>query len=153
MRGRSLVQLALHASQKPLACPRPEGGDSDVDFDELIDRRGTDSKKWDLMEPALGVPAADGLAMWIADMDYATPGFLKNAVQGILDRDSYGYYRYVQGARVYTRCLSAYADPVRDNCRSYGYGRGRYNYPDSIGRGRYVSRRLMVLFFVMRKQF
>ena len=63
-------------------------------------------------------------------------------------RDSYGYYRYVQGARVYTRCLSAYADPVRDNCRSYGYGRGRYNYPDSIGRGRYVSRRLIVLVFL-----
>ena len=86
------MQLALRIRQKPLACPRPEGGDSDVDFDELIDRRGTGTSKWDLMEPALGVPAADGLAMWIADMDYATPSFLKEAVQSLLDRDSYGYF-------------------------------------------------------------
>ena len=92
MRGRSLVQLALRTRQKPLACARSEDGESDVDFDELTDRRGTDSKKWDLMEPALGVPAADGLAMWIADMDYATPSFLKEAVQSLLDRDSYGYF-------------------------------------------------------------
>ena len=53
-------------------------------------------------------------------------------------RDSYGYYRYVQGRRVYSRCFSSYADPLRDNCRSYGYGRSGY-YSDSIGRGRYVS--------------
>jgi cystathionine beta-lyase len=61
-------------------------------FDTQIDRRGTDCSKWDLMDRAFGVSPQDGLAMWIADMDFATPDFLQAAAQGIVDRDHYGYF-------------------------------------------------------------
>ena len=63
-----------------------------MDFDEPIDRRGTDCTKWDLMERGFGVPAEDGLAMWIADMDFRAPDFLQDAVRGLIDRASYGYF-------------------------------------------------------------
>lgn len=63
-----------------------------MNFDEIIDRRGTQSTKWDLMEQAFGVPADDGLAMWIADMDFRAPEFIQDAMQGMLDSASYGYF-------------------------------------------------------------
>ena len=44
-----------------------------VDFDEKIDRTHTNSLKWDSMEKLYGVSAKDGLAMWVADMDFKAP--------------------------------------------------------------------------------
>lgn len=74
-----------------------------VEFDELIDRRGTGSSKWDLMGPGLGVTAEDGLAMWIADMDFRAPEFLQQAVRGLIETANYGYF-----------CdLESYTDAVR----------------------------------------
>lgn len=37
-------------------------------FDEVIDRRGTDSVKWDGMKNVWG--RNDLTAMWVADMDF-----------------------------------------------------------------------------------
>ncbi len=42
-------------------------------FDEIIDRRGTHCVKWDRMEKIYGVPADNGIAMWVADMDFRPP--------------------------------------------------------------------------------
>ena len=42
-------------------------------FDEIIDRRGTHCSKWDMMQPLYGVSPDDGLAMWVADMDFRPP--------------------------------------------------------------------------------
>lgn len=61
-------------------------------FDTEIDRRGTDCSKWDLMETAFGVSPKDGLAMWIADMDFAPGPFLQQAMQDLLARADYGYF-------------------------------------------------------------
>ncbi|MCT8159214.1 MalY/PatB family protein [Pseudoruegeria sp. SHC-113] len=61
-------------------------------FDEIIDRRGSNSSKWDLMERAFGVPQEDGLAMWIADMDFRAPDFLQDAVKAQLEKANYGYF-------------------------------------------------------------
>ena len=44
-----------------------------MDFDKIIDRRGTHCAKWDMMEPLYGVTPEDGLAMWVADTDFAVP--------------------------------------------------------------------------------
>ncbi|MEM8579809.1 MAG: PatB family C-S lyase [Pseudomonadota bacterium] len=63
-----------------------------MSFDTPKDRRGTDCSKWDLMEPAFGVPSADGLAMWIADMDFAPGDFLQRAMQDLIKRADYGYF-------------------------------------------------------------
>lgn len=67
-----------------------------MNFDELIDRRGTNSSKWDGMERFMGVSADDGLAMWVADMDFRAPDFLQNAVQKQLDQANYGYFTGVE---------------------------------------------------------
>ncbi len=44
-----------------------------MNFDEIIDRRGTDCAKWDNMEAIFGVSPDSGIAMWVADMDFRAP--------------------------------------------------------------------------------
>lgn len=63
-----------------------------MNFDEIIDRHGTHSVKWDKMEEIYGVPAKDGIAMWVADMDFRPPECVQNALQSMLDHGVYGYY-------------------------------------------------------------
>jgi cystathionine beta-lyase len=62
------------------------------DFDEIIDRRASHSMKWDMMEPLFGVPAADGLPMWVADMDFRPPPAVMAALQAEIDRGVPGYF-------------------------------------------------------------
>ena len=62
------------------------------DFDEIIDRRGTNCSKWDDMEAAYGVsPDRDGLAMWVADMDFRPPASVQRAVEALAAHGVYGY--------------------------------------------------------------
>ncbi len=63
-----------------------------MNFDEIIDRRGTNSSKWDAMSTLTGVDAPDAIAMWIADMDFRAPDFLQEAVQGLIEKANYGYF-------------------------------------------------------------
>ncbi|MFV2053985.1 MalY/PatB family protein [Aliiroseovarius sp. YM-037] len=62
-----------------------------MQFDEIIDRRGHLSSKWDAMEKAYGVSPEDGLAMWVADMDFRSGDFIQRAVRDMLDHGVYGY--------------------------------------------------------------
>lgn len=62
------------------------------DFDEPIDRRGTHSLKWDMMEPLFGVPAEDGLAMWVADMDFRPPREVTEALDAAIRHGVFGYF-------------------------------------------------------------
>ena len=62
------------------------------DFDKIIDRMNTHSMKWDMMEPLYGVPAEDGLSMWVADMDFEPPASATRALQSMVDHNIYGYY-------------------------------------------------------------
>ncbi len=63
-----------------------------MNFDEIIDRVGTHSKKWDMMEPTYGVSPKDGIAMWVADMDFRPPACISNAVAAMHDHGIYGYF-------------------------------------------------------------
>ncbi len=36
-----------------------------MDFDRVIDRFGSHSVKWDMMEALYNVPPRDGIAMWV----------------------------------------------------------------------------------------
>ena len=63
-----------------------------MNFDEIIDRRGTHSVKWDAMEALYGVPADDGISMWVADMDFRPPQCVSNAVAKMHEHGVYGYY-------------------------------------------------------------
>lgn len=63
-----------------------------MSFDEIINRHGTHSVKWDMMEKLYGVPADDGLSMWVADMDFRAPDCVQRAIAGMHDHGVYGYY-------------------------------------------------------------
>ena len=63
-----------------------------MEFDTQIDRFGTHSVKWDMMEPMFGVPASDGIAMWVADMEFRPPACVQRALEGMLAHGVYGYY-------------------------------------------------------------
>ncbi|WP_223421401.1 MalY/PatB family protein [Tateyamaria pelophila] len=63
-----------------------------MSFDEIIDRRGTHCSKWDMMEKIYGVSPEDGLAMWVADMDFRPPQAILDAVQGQVDHGVIGYF-------------------------------------------------------------
>lgn len=63
-----------------------------MNFDEIIDRRGTHSAKWDKMEALYGVPASDGISMWVADMDFRPPAAVQAALDRMLDHGIYGYF-------------------------------------------------------------
>jgi len=63
-----------------------------MDFDEVIDRRGTHCVKWDMMEAYYGVPAQDGIAMWVADMEFRPPAVVQRAVEAMAAHGVYGYF-------------------------------------------------------------
>jgi len=63
-----------------------------MNFDEKIERRGTHSDKWDMMESKYGVSAKDGIPMWVADMDFRPPQCVQKAVENLSGHGIYGYY-------------------------------------------------------------
>lgn len=63
-----------------------------MSFDDVIDRFGTHSVKWDMMERIYGVPTEDGIAMWVADMDFRPPQCVADAIAKMHSHGVYGYY-------------------------------------------------------------
>ena len=74
--GEAAVALLQGCSEQ-----RPAAG---WDFDEVIDRSGTWSIKYDRA-------GKDRFAMWIADMDFRTDPVVRKALEARLDRDVLGY--------------------------------------------------------------
>ena len=65
------------------------------DFDEIVERRGTDSFKHDSLEEFFG---RDNLIpLWVADMDFRTPRFIINALHKRLDQSVLGYTQIPSG--------------------------------------------------------
>ncbi|MGI3166579.1 MalY/PatB family protein [Pseudooceanicola sp. 200-1SW] len=62
------------------------------DFDEIIDRRGTHSAKWDNMETYYGLSPDEGIPMWVADMDFRPPACVTRALQDFIDQGVFGYF-------------------------------------------------------------
>ncbi len=58
-------------------------------FDEIIDRRGTDCIKWDAVGERWG--RNDLLPLWVADMDFRTPPFVIDALKKRLEHEILGY--------------------------------------------------------------
>ena len=58
-------------------------------FDEIIERRGTNSVKWDGVRNIWG--RDDLLPMWVADMDFRTPPFVMDALKKRLEHEVLGY--------------------------------------------------------------
>ena len=58
-------------------------------FDEIIDRRGTNCIKYDGLPFFFG--ANDILPVWVADMDFRTPSFIMEAIRKRLEHEILGY--------------------------------------------------------------
>ena len=58
-------------------------------FDEIINRHGTDSVKWDAVENRWG--RNDLIPMWVADMDFRTAPFVIEALKKRLEHEVLGY--------------------------------------------------------------
>lgn len=59
------------------------------DFDKVIDRHGSGAIKVDSLEERYGRP--DLIAAWVADMDFATPSFIIDALKKRLEHPIFGY--------------------------------------------------------------
>lgn len=62
------------------------------DFDRLIERRGTQATKWDNMNRLTGIELPDAIPMWVADMDFAAPPGVTEALTTEVERATHGYY-------------------------------------------------------------
>ena len=62
------------------------------DFDRVIERRGTHSTKWDNIAKYSGITAPDAIPMWVADMDFAVPAGVTEALAIEVQRATHGYY-------------------------------------------------------------
>lgn len=62
----------------------PTGPGERHDFDRVIDRSATSSAKWSKYH-------SDVLPFWVADMDFAAPGFILDAIRERIDHGVLGY--------------------------------------------------------------
>jgi cystathionine beta-lyase len=58
-------------------------------FDELIDRTGTNTVKYDGRKAFFG--NADVMPLWVADMDFRTPDFILDAIRKRAEHEIFGY--------------------------------------------------------------
>lgn len=58
-------------------------------FDEQIERRGTNAIKYDAMKELWG--RTDLIPMWVADMDFRTPSFIVKAIRKRMEHEIFGY--------------------------------------------------------------
>jgi cysteine-S-conjugate beta-lyase len=75
------------------------------DFETIIDRRNTQSVKWDLAKPLVGTE--DVLPMWVADMDFQAP---PQVLAGLQERTRHGVFGYTF---IPQNCYQAVADWMR----------------------------------------
>lgn len=64
------------------------------DFDKIWERRGHDAVKWD--NPLFVKDNKDIIPMWVADMDFATPDCVVDAMKKRLEHPMFGYFRMPQ---------------------------------------------------------
>lgn len=58
-------------------------------FDEIIERKGTSSVKFDLLKERFG--REDLIPLWVADMDFRTPDFIVDALKKRCEHEVFGY--------------------------------------------------------------
>ncbi|OZA14419.1 MAG: aminotransferase, partial [Rhodobacterales bacterium 17-64-5] len=63
-----------------------------MSFDTPINRVGTHCSKWDSLERLYGLSPDDGLAMWVADMDFRPPEVVQAALERMTAHGIYGYF-------------------------------------------------------------
>ena len=74
-----------------------------LNFDEIIDRKGTDCLKYDFAKRR-GLPE-DVLPLWIADMDFRTSSYVEDA---LIDRTKHGIFGYSEVQEDYFRAVAGW---------------------------------------------
>lgn len=74
-----------------------------LNFDEIIERKGTDCLKYDFAKRR-GLPE-DVLPLWIADMDFRTSSYVKDA---LIDRTKHGIFGYSEVQEDYFRVVAGW---------------------------------------------
>ena len=69
---------------------------SKYNFDEIVDRRGTNAVKTDALGPRYGNP--DLIPLWVADMDFKSPPAVTEA---IIERAKHGIFGYTNAYQTY----------------------------------------------------
>ncbi|MDD9304556.1 MAG: hypothetical protein HUK40_20305 [Desulfobacter sp.] len=69
-----------------------------IDFNQVIDRSGTGSMKWEpwVLNSRFGNKKEGLLPLWVADMDFLSPKVVCDALESRLGHQIYGYT--VQGS-------------------------------------------------------
>lgn len=63
-----------------------------MSFDTPICRTGSHCSKWDTLETLYGLSPDEGLAMWVADMEFRPPQGVQQALEKMLAHGVYGYF-------------------------------------------------------------
>lgn len=74
-----------------------------LDFDTIIDRKNTNSLKYDFAEDK-GMPK-DILSLWVADMDFKTSSYIQDA---IIRQAEHGIYGYSESGESYFEAVSSW---------------------------------------------
>ena len=74
-------------------------------FDEIIERRGTDCFKWDALPAMYGHD--DLTPMWVADMDFRSPDFVMEALRRRCEHEVLGY---TMPSKAYWQATTAWLD-------------------------------------------
>ena len=72
-------------------------------FDEIINRKGTDSVKWDAVEGRWG--RNDLIPMWVADMDFRTAPVI---IEALRQRVEHGIFGYTQVPDAYYEAVTGW---------------------------------------------
>ncbi len=74
-----------------------------LNFDEIIERKGTDCLKYDFAKRR-GMPE-DVLPLWVADMDFRTSSYVEDA---LIDRTKHGIFGYSEVQEDYFRAVAGW---------------------------------------------
>ena len=80
-----------------------------LDFDKVIDRRGTRSLKYDFAKRR-GMPE-DVLPLWVADMDFKTSSYIEDA---LIERAKHGIFGYSEVQTPYLEAIRAWMKKHHD---------------------------------------
>ena len=80
-----------------------------LDFDTIIERKGTDSLKYDFALRR-GYPE-DVLPLWVADMDFKTSSYIEDAV---IERTRHGIFGYTETGEAYFRAVASWMKKHHD---------------------------------------
>ena len=77
--------------------------EKNLNFDEIVDRRGTDCLKYDFAVKR-GIPE-DVLPLWVADMDFKTSSYVEDA---LIERARHGVFGYTESGECYFEAVAGW---------------------------------------------